>query len=71
MFEYLALELPKAIDSAEILSDIDFYIENNNNDILIANKNGDRRSVGIIDRCIQIYSDIAIFMIEQHMQHTK
>ncbi|CAJ0601697.1 unnamed protein product [Cylicocyclus nassatus] len=69
-FQYLALELPNTIDSANILLDIDFYLDIDNS-IHFLNKQGERRSLGISDKCIQIYSDMAIHMIEQHMQQTK
>ncbi|XGW26846.1 hypothetical protein V3C99_007432 [Haemonchus contortus] len=65
-FEYIALELPTEIDADDILADIECeYVEGNWS---IRNKRGEIRTVGVCEKCIQIFSDDAMMIIEHNLQ---
>ncbi|KAK5984598.1 hypothetical protein GCK32_022905, partial [Trichostrongylus colubriformis] len=64
-FEYLALELPTEIDADDILCDVECEFVDGN--WSIRNKRGETRTVGVCERCIQIFSDDAMLIIEQNL----
>ncbi|VDO94013.1 unnamed protein product [Heligmosomoides polygyrus] len=59
------VELPTEIDAQDILADVDCELIDGN--WMIRNKYGEQRTVGVCERCIQIFSDDAMLVIEENL----
>ncbi|PIO58518.1 hypothetical protein TELCIR_20044 [Teladorsagia circumcincta] len=64
-FEYVALELQTEVDADDILADVDCEFVDGT--WAIRNKRGEMRTVDVSEKCFQIFSDLAMLIIERNL----